>query len=239
MRELRAAFWYECSNKIIAMCIFYLIEYAVVALIFGIVAICTGGKESGSNVLEISSVVFLSVVGVLGYQEDFKALLQNGYTRKYIFLATICMFLFMSGTMALIDTVIGYVARCLFDGYFTLFSLLYGPGSFLANWLWLVTLYLAFCCLFYLAVLVIKRVGKTTALLIGVGLGGLILLVIALFRFVFSGALVVKISSFLLKAMGFMGHGRINSLYPILTLLVIGTAFSLGAYALIRRAELR
>ena len=47
-------------------------------------SICTEGKETGSNTLEFSSIVFVSVIGVLGYKEDFKALLQNGYTRKYI-----------------------------------------------------------------------------------------------------------------------------------------------------------
>lgn len=89
MNKLKSAVLYECSTKIKAIGIFYLIQYVIVALIFAIVAICTGGNETGSNVLEVSTVVFVSVMGVLGYKEDFKALIQNGYTRKYIFFSTI------------------------------------------------------------------------------------------------------------------------------------------------------
>ena len=107
MTKLKSAVLYEYLTKVRAIGIFYLIQYLIVALIFAIVAICTEGKETGSNTLEFSSVVFVSVIGVLGYKEDFKALLQNGYTRKYIFGATICMFTLLAGTMALVDTIIG------------------------------------------------------------------------------------------------------------------------------------
>lgn len=107
MSKLKSAVLYEYLTKVRAIGIFYLIQYLIVALIFTIVAICTKGNETGSNTLEFSSVVFVSVIGVLGYKEDFKALLQNGYTRKYIFGATVCMFTLLAGTMALIDTIIG------------------------------------------------------------------------------------------------------------------------------------
>ena len=90
MSKLKSAVLYEYLTKVRAIGIFYLIQYLIVALIFAIVAICTEGKETGSNALEFSSVVFVSVIGVLGYKEDFKALLQNGYTRKYIFVCLHC-----------------------------------------------------------------------------------------------------------------------------------------------------
>ena len=79
MSKLKSAVLYEYLTKVRAIGIFYLIQYLIVALIFTIVAICTKGNETGSNTLEFSSVVFVSVIGVLGYKEDFKALLQNGF----------------------------------------------------------------------------------------------------------------------------------------------------------------
>ena len=102
MSKLKSAVLYEYLTKVRAIGIFYLIQYLIVALIFTIVAICTKGNETGSNTLEFSSVVFVSVIGVLGYKEDFKALLQNGYTRKYIFGATVCMFTSLINPTALI-----------------------------------------------------------------------------------------------------------------------------------------
>lgn len=239
MTELKSAVLYEYLTKVRAIGIFYLIQYSIVALIFAIVAICTEGKETGSNALEFSSVVFVSVIGVLGYKEDFKALLQNGYTRKYIFGATVCMFTLLAGTLALIDTIIGNSLHYFNDNYFTLYGGIYGYGNVFANWLWLTALYLMFCSLFYLAVLVINRVGKTVSLLIGVVVCGIILLVIALFQFVFSDELVSKTWEFMMKAMGFMGDGTTNLFFPVLSFLVIGVVFGIGSYAVIRRTELR
>ncbi len=239
MNKLKSAVLYEYSTKIKAMGIFYLIQYLIVALIFAIVAICTEGNETGSNTLEFSSVVFVSVIGVLGYKEDFKALIQNGYTRKYIFGATICMFTLLAGTMALIDTIIGNYIHLFNSNYFTLYSSLYGFGNVFTNWLWLTALYLMFCSLFYFAVLVINRVGKTVSLLIGVGVCSIILLVIALFQFVFSDEFARKTVEILLKAMGFMSDGTIILSFPILSFLVIGVIFGIGSYAVICRTELR
>ena len=93
--------------------------------------------------------------------------------------------------------------------------------------------------LFYLAVLVINRVGKTVSLLIGVGVCSIILLVIALFRFVFSDEIVSNIAEFMMNAMGFMSDGTINLFFPIISLLVIGVVFGIGSYLIIRRTELR
>ena len=239
MSKLKSAVLYEYLTKVRAIGIFYLIQYLIVALIFAIVAICTEGKETGSNALEFSSVVFVSVIGVLGYKEDFKALLQNGYTRKYIFGATVCMFTLLAGTLALIDTIIGNSLHYFNDNYFTLYGGIYGYGNVFANWLWLTALYLMFCSLFYLAVLVINRVGKTVSLLIGVVVCGIILLVIALFKFVFPDELVSKTWEFMMKAMGFMGDGTTNLFFPVLSFLVIGVVFGIGSYAVIRRTELR
>lgn len=239
MNKFKSAVLYECSTKIKAMGIFYLIQYLIVALIFAIVAICTNGKEMGTNTVEVSSVVFVSVLGVLGYKEDFKALIQNGYTRKYIFFATICMFVFMSGTMSLIDIVIGNTIHHFHSDYFTLFGVLYGYGNHFLNWLWHMVLYLMFCSLFYLVVLVINRVGKTVSLLIGVGAAGLILLVIALFRFVLSPDVVRNITQFMAKAMGFMSDGTVDPVFPVLSFVVIGTVLGVGSYAIIHRTELK
>ena len=213
MTKLKSAVLYEYLTKVRAIGIFYLIQYLIVALIFAIVAICTEGKETGSNALEFSSVVFVSVIGVLGYKEDFKALLQNGYTRNSLHYFN--------------------------DNYFTLYGGLYGYGNVFTNWLWLTALYLMFCSLFYLAVLVINRVGKTVSLLIGDGVCSIILLVIALFQFVFSDELVRNIGEFMMKATGFMSDGTTNLFFPILSFLVIGVAFGIGSYAVIRRTELR
>ncbi len=239
MNKFKSAVLYECSTKIKAMCVFYLIEYAIVAISFAMAAVSSGGAETYSNGLEFCSVFFVSVIGVLGYEEDFKALIQNGYTRKYIYLSTICMFLFLSVTMALIDTTIGNTIHYFNSNYFTFFGSIYGYGNPLGNWLWLTVLYLLFCCLFYLGVLIIRKAGKMVSLFIGVGLCGVVIIVISLFRFVISHETAQSIAEFLMKAMGFMGDGSVNLLFPIITLLTMAIVLGAGSYAIIRRTELK
>lgn len=239
MNKLKSAVLYEYLTKTKAMGIFYLIQYSIYVLIFVIISIFTKDSEIGSNAFEFSSIVFVSIIGVLGYKEDFKALLQNGYTRKYIFLATICMFTLLTGTMALIDTIIGNTIHTLNHTYFTLFGILYGYDNLFANWLWLTVLYLMFCSLFYLGVLVINKAGKIISLSIGVGLFGIVLLIIALFQYVLSPEAVQNIAEFLMKEMGFMSDGTINLIFPVISFLVIETVLGIGSYAIIRRTELK
>lgn len=188
--------------------------------------------------MEASSAIFLSVMGALSFKEDFKALLQNGFTRGYIFLASLCSFVLISSAMALTDALLENLLHRYLN-FSTIFGELYGYGNPLMNWLWLVVLYVAFCSLFYLAALIVNRVGKMASLLIGVGLAGVILLIVALFRMVFSPELVGRIQSFALKAFGFMNDGTVNFVFPLLTLLAIAAVLELGSYALIRRTELK
>ena len=53
----------------------------------------------------------------------------------------------------------------------------------------------------------------------------MILLVIALFQFVFTDKIVSNAAEFMMKAVGFMSDGTINLFFPILSFLVIGVAF--------------
>ena len=238
MNKLNSAIAYGCLTKVRPIVIFYLVEYSFFALIMAIVTLCTGNVEPNSNGTEVASAVFVSIMGALSFKEDFKAFLQNGFTRRYIFLSTFCSFFLMSAGMALIDTLLGNVLHHVIK-HFTLFGTLYGYGNLFLNWLLLTLVYVTICSIFYLVALVVNRVGKTAALLIGVGFAGVILLATALFRFVFSPELVNRIGRFARNAFGFMNDGTVRLVFPILTFLVIGAVFGLGSYALIRHTELK
>ena len=107
------------------------------------------------------------------------------------------------------------------------------------NWLWLFLAYVFICCLLYLAVLALNKAGKMVFIALGVILGGGILMTIALFRYVFSRELVNKIADFFMRAMGFMSDGTVNYFFPAITLILIISVLSCGAYAVIRSTELR
>lgn len=240
MNKLKSAILYGCSTIFIAICIFYLIQYAVVGFITLMIGLSMGTFENvGTNCLEIDSIVFVGIVGVLSFKEDFRMLIQNGFTRKYIFVANFSMFCFIAGTMALIDTVVGNVIHYFNDNYFSLYGGIYGYGNLFMNWLWLFLVYVLVCCLLYLVILIINKVGKNVSIYLGCCVGGIVLLLIALFRYVFSAEITSNILEFLIKVIGFMTDGTINYLFPVLTLLLLIVILGSGSYAVIRRTELK
>ncbi|MDO4276993.1 MAG: hypothetical protein Q4D16_25310 [Eubacteriales bacterium] len=242
MKKLRTVIQYECSTSFKYIWLFYSIVFAVVLITAVITCIGTGSTDkSGINGLEFNSVIYVGILGVMGFKEDFKMLIQNGFTRKYIFLSTFSLFVFVSGIMALVDTVVGKVLHLIYDSYDSIFGGLYGYGhSVFLNWFWLFLVYMLVCCSLYLAILVINRMAKTTMIYTGVILGLTIILVIpALVRFVLPKEFTDKVIEVLMKSMGFMTDGTINFIYPILLLVVIAGIMSICSYYVIRRTELK
>lgn len=239
MGKWKMAVWYECAIKMKAMGIFYGIQYTIAAMITAVLMVCLGSSEVGYSGFEVSSLIFVSIMGVLGYQEDFKALMQNGFTRRYIFSATLGMFAFMSALMGLIDTVMGNVIHAFSPHYISLFGSLYGYGRFLVNWFWLTMLYLLACSTGYVVVQFIQRAGKLRTLLVGVGLSGVVLLAATLLRFAAPPEFTAKLARFAMNAMGFMNDGTTCVWAPIATFLLVAGTLSLGSYLLIRRSELQ
>jgi hypothetical protein len=240
MNKLKTIIQYECTISFKYLWYFYVIQYAIVALITVIVGISTGSFEKTAiNTLELNTLIYVGVLGVLGFKEDFKMLIQNGFTRKYIFMALLAMFAFISGIMALLDTIMGNIIHYFQHDYQSLYSSLYGYGNILVNWLWLFLVYMLVCTLLYLGVLVINKMGKIVLIYLSVALGGAVLLIAALFKFVFSSEFVNNVLELVLKVFGFMKDGTINYFFPVLTLLVLAVVLSIGSYFVIRRTELR
>ena len=95
MNKLKSIIQYECMTSFKYIWIFYAIQYAIVGLITLIIGIVSGSFENvGTNCLEINTLFFVSILGALGFKEDFKTLIQNGFTRKYIFIAALSLFIF-------------------------------------------------------------------------------------------------------------------------------------------------
>lgn len=240
MKNLKSIIQYECMTSIKYIWIFYAIQYALVGFITIIIGLVMGTfKDVGTNCLEINSLIYISILGVLGFKDDFKMLIQNGFTRSYIFTATLSMFSFISGIIALIDTTVGNLIHYFNNSYSTLYGSIYGYDNLFMNWLWLFLLYVTFCCLLYLIILIVNKTGKNISIILGVVFGGIVLLIVALFRYVFTGETIHNILEFLMKAMGFMADGTINYVFPAITLFALVAILGAGSYAIIRRTELK
>lgn len=239
MNKLKEIIRYECTTSFKAIWIFYAIQYAFIGLITVIIGVSMGSfQKVGTNALEVNSAIFACVMGGMGFHEDFRMLIQNGFTRKYIFIATFSLFAFMAGILALVDTVVGNSLHYVLPGYSSMYGSIYGYGRLLTNWMWLFIFYLLMCSIFYTALLVINKLGKLRSLYLGVGMTGAALLVTAFFRFVLPSETAGRIGRIAAEAMGFSGGGAVNRVTPLLTLLLLAGIFGAVSYAVIRRTEL-
>lgn len=85
MKNLKSIIQYECMTSFKYIWVFYGIQYAFIAFITVILGLSLGTfSEVGVNCLEMNTLIYMSTLGVLGFQDDFKMLIQNGFTHKYI-----------------------------------------------------------------------------------------------------------------------------------------------------------
>lgn len=240
MKKLGTIIQYECTTSFKYIWAFYGIQFLIIGLISAIIAITTGSTDNvGTNCLEMNTFIYIGVLGVLGFKEDFRMLIQNGFTRKYIFIATVSMFAFISGIVAFVDTVVGNMLHYAVPTYRSIFGSLYGYDHMLMNWIWLFFVNLLICSVFYLAIIIINKLGKSSSVYVGVIIGAFVLATVAIFRFVVPSEYKSKLGELAVKAMGFMNDGAINFIYPILTILFILIILGMFSYHMIRRTELK
>lgn len=73
MKKLKAVVQYECMTSFKYIWVFYAIQYALVALIMLIIGISMGTfEEIGTSLLEINSLIYVGILGALGFSQDFK-----------------------------------------------------------------------------------------------------------------------------------------------------------------------
>lgn len=123
--------------------------YAIVLIIIlGLVAIIgvsylsvtSGGINPGNfnmNVhtsgVEMTTMIYIAVVGLTSFRDPFRMLLQNGATRKNFFVSLLVSAFGFAGVAALVDTIIGLIATPVLERigipYVTIFGLLYNNAS--------------------------------------------------------------------------------------------------------------
>ena len=110
--------------------IFYTVVVALY-LVFIITSLFSpGGSISG---MDMASLIFLFVFGITSFQENFYMLLQNGVSRKSMFLGTIGSLFVVSIFVAVVDTILALILGLVPDENFTLASLfqqLYGMSQY-------------------------------------------------------------------------------------------------------------
>lgn len=243
MNKLKSIIQYECMTSFKYIWIFYAIQYAIVGLITLIIGIVSGSFENvGIQIVwKFNTLFFVSILGpaLRVLKKILKHLYKTDLHVNIFSLRQLSLFSFMSGIMAFIDTVVGNFLHYFNKDYTSLYSGIYGYDNIVMNWLWLFLVYVMFCCLLYLTILIINKIGKTMSIYCGILFIGCIVLITALFRYVFSAELVKNILNFFMKAAGFVKGDTINYFYPSFSLLLIIGILGTTSFVVIRRTELK
>ena len=242
MKKLLTVIRYECETSFQYIWVFYLALACIIPAVSGIIFLLAS-KIGSINCLELNSIIFVSIVGILQMKEDFRMLMQNGFTRTYIFLGTMAQFVFISGLMSLVDTLLGTALRVLLSGYCnyqTIFGSLYGYGHpAVLGWLWLFLVYLLFSSLCFFFALALNRMPKKVSIFIGAAAGVLLILgASVLFGTGPWDSFKHRFAALAAKSFGFMADGTIRLVYPLFLLLLYAGLLNVCSYLFIRRAEI-
>ena len=189
-------------------------------------------------------MIFVFIFGTLGFGEDFKMLLQNGFTRRVHFVAALVLFVVTAMLLALVDTLAARGIEAVAHGYWSLFTAIYGPNQALAlQFLWRFGVYLVLACAGYFCALVVARLGTKRTIFLGIvlwcmGVLALPTLYMELLPDAWRYSFGTQVNTALLHCAGFTAEG-VQLAWPIVSLTVLAAFGFAACFALVRRAPLR
>lgn len=230
-----------------ALFIFYGIIYVIYAM--AVVATLTISSISGPvsmSGIEFASMIFIFILGLSSFSESFGMFLQNGMSRRTLFISTAYSFVIVAAIMAAVDSINGLLANFAFK-YQGMFLQTYHPrygetaGSALQVFeglLWYLFLYSLLAMIGLFIGTLYYRMDKRQKILVSVGVPTLALVFLPLFnRIVTNGALFSAIGNFLYFVQGFeSGH---NPYYAMTTYILSFAFFGCLSFLLMRRAVVR
>ncbi|MEG0593492.1 MAG: hypothetical protein RR512_09245 [Coprobacillus sp.] len=236
--KLSSLIKYQCWTTIKPLLIFYTILYGIIGLSYLVVYLSFGSFDKvWFNGLEMSCLIYLGVTGSLGFNEDFKMAIQNGYTRKQIFMATFAMFIFVVTVMSIVDTVITHSI----PSYSSLFNLMYGSNhSIIIQWIMLALIYFLSAIGAYLCALLANKIGKKTFYFIIIALGLSVFVILPLVINLYVPAnIMMKIGEVITWMIGYAANGSIHFFNPLISITLMIAIMSGFAFITIKKTELR
>lgn len=171
--KIKQAVIYRLKDVRKSILLFYLIVFASYLLI-NILANLESVHVSGMSGLEMSSMIFLLVIGLNSFKPTFYLFVQNGVSRKTMYHSYLISMLISSAIMAFIDAVVFTLIGPKL-GIISLFEQLY-TGFYedqllirlMVTFLWCLTAYFAFCNIGYFITVLYYRMNKALKLIISI-----------------------------------------------------------------------
>jgi len=252
--NIKASYRYQLNDHITSICIYYLAMLFLFIMIFNnMVRMASTNTSSSSRLgsMETFAVIFVFILGLCSFKEIFGLMVQNGISRKTLFLGRLLTTFTIAFGMATIDKIIllifkFLVKRSMGNLYFTsIYEQLYignKPGmgnlSLHANaFLFSFFLYLLFLTIGYFTTLLFYRLNKIGKIAVGVGVPVALFIIFPIIDPSFANGNISKaISEFFDFAFGYSSRQPINA---FITCVLGFTLFSGLSWLLLRRVSLK
>lgn len=244
--KLKSVIKYNFSNIKTGVLIFYLVMFAVIVLMSSSISIKSSGNVNiYSGGAEMASVVFLFIVGLNSFKEDFLFLSVNNIPRKLQFKAFLITTLSVSCIVAAIDTTYSSILSQFFT-YKPVFIQAYEkwtaqtstPLVIISAFIWSVVLYLAAYLVGYFITNLYYHMNKTAKIIFSVGVP---VWFVILLPIIDSSITNGKITNFIGEAFRYFGgfHNTVNPYIAVLSLLLVSVATAGLSFLMMRRAVVR
>lgn len=240
---------YQLNEMRKAIIIFYGALLAV-HIIFGGVSFSYQGRYGmvvNSNGMDMVSAIFLFVMGLCAFKENFGMLLQNGFSRRSVFWGRMASFGLVAAGMMLLDQLLmlllNGMGRLLIPGGYTvspLSAMLYGRTGVqgvLVSMAFALGVYLCVLALGYCISLMFYRLPTAGKVAVGVGAPVLLTMVLpTVDLLLFDGRISAAIGTFFAYAMGLPQN---QPWLGVLSLLVLAAVLCGLAWLMLRRATVK
>ena len=253
--KLNAIYRYQLADHRRGVLIFCAVILAVMALVpmqvtFTSDILSTTNESIQMSGFEMAPAVFLFICGLSAFKENFLFALQNGISRKTLFINRLYVAVTLAVGMAffsLLLLVLGKTIESPASGiaYSSLLSMIYqstGDASFsglfeyLNSFLFLTVLFIAAQALGYLITVALYRMNKKQKISYIVGFYIVVFVVLPIVDMFISGQISTILLKFLDLSMGITAHNPVIGMFSLLIFSITATGFT---WVLIRNAGVK
>lgn len=243
---MKSAMIYQISEMKKPLLIYYAIIFFLLLASFLTTEVFLHISANGTTIngIEISSMIFIFVCGLNSFKEPFRMFLQNGLSRKTLFLSYLCSLLSVTGVMAIVDTSIGAIGHSL-GSYQSAFHEFYwqhfsaaGPGQVFVGFALSLLLYTTSALTGYFIASLYYRMNKGLKLLVSIGVPVLLIIVLPIVDMGYANGVISRgLGEILLLASGV--KAGYNPLYPLGSCIILSSVLAGLTYLLQRRAVIK
>lgn len=250
--NLKSAVKYQVLDGKVAIPVFYLVVLCVMALLLVSTSDLGPGGYVNIGGFEMGTIIFLFILGLNAFRETFRMMIQNGVSRKTMFLSFVILALVLPLGMSCLNEILLGIGKAMTSGNDNVtlqsaFEQIYAPryienlGTMqvvLEGLLFTICVSAAAMMLGYFITTMYYRLNKAGRIAVSVGVPAILIIGLPIFDAVVTGGAIYRaLGQLTLFAMG--GPNGYNPYYAMVSSLIAFALLAGLSWMLVRRAVVK